>query len=191
MYTRLTQPFVVLAAMLFCGTAYAHPGHGNGYLAGIAHPLLGLDHLLAMLAVGVWASQLGGRAMWIVPASFVALMGLAAGLGMSGVALPMVEGGIATSLLLLGLLVAFSVKVSPILSATIVGLFAVFHGFAHGTELPALGAPWQYGVGFVVSTIALHGVGLLLGRRLRRQQLWLRAAGWVVAASGASMMMAI
>lgn len=191
MYIRLIQPFVVLAAMLFCGMAHAHPGHGSGYLAGITHPLVGLDHLLAMLAVGVWASQLGGRAMWIVPASFVTLMGLAAGLGMSGVVLPMVEVGITTSLLLLGLLVAFSIKLSPIFSVAIVGLFAVFHGFAHGMELPAVGAPWQYSLGFVVSTVALHGIGLLLGQRLRGRQLWLRAAGWAVAASGASLMMTI
>lgn len=191
MHTNFTRWCIALSAITFCSIANAHSGHTNGAMAGMVHPLLGLDHLLAMLAVGVWAAQLGGRAKWLVPASFVALMALAGSVGMAGIALPMVESGIATSVLLLGLLIAFSVKVTPALGASIVALFAVFHGYAHGVEMPLLGTPWQYGFGFVVSTALLHGLGLQFGRGLHKQALWLRAAGALVAASGAWMMATI
>lgn len=191
MRTNLTRWSLVLIAMAFSGLAQAHPGHGGGYLAGFSHPFTGLDHLLAMLAVGVWAAQLGGRAKWLVPASFIACMAVAGSVGMSGIALPMVESGIATSVLLLGLLIAFSIKVPVALSASIVGLFAVFHGYAHGAEMPQLSTPWIYGIGFVLSTAALHGVGLLLGQGLHKQAIGLRALGAIIAASGAWMMMAI
>ncbi len=167
MRTKFIRWCIALMPIAFCSMAYAHPGHTNGAMAGIIHPLLGLDHLFAMLAVGVWAAQLGGRAKWLLPTSFVTLMALAGSMGMAGIALPMVESGIATSVLLLGLLIAFSVKVTPALGAGIVGLFAVFHGYAHGVEMPLLGSPWQYGFGFVVSTTVLHGLGLLLGGRLQ------------------------
>ena len=191
MRTKFIRWCITLMPIAFCSMAYAHPGHANGAMAGIVHPLLGLDHLLAMLAVGVWAAQLGGRAKWLVPASFVALMALAGSMGMAGIALPLVESGIATSVLLLGLLIAFSVKVTPALGAGIVGLFAVFHGYAHGVEMPLPGSSWQYGLGFVLSTAVLHGLGLLLGRGRLQQGLWLRAAGALVAASGAWMMATI
>lgn len=175
--------------MAFSGIAQAHPDHGSGYLAGFTHPFTGLDHLLAMLAVGVWAAQLGGRAKWVVPVSFIACMVVAASVGMSGIAaLPMVESGVATSLLLLGLLIAFSVKVPVALSASIVGLFAIFHGYAHGAEMPLLSMPWVYATGFVLSTAALHGAGLLLGQGLHKQIGWLRAIGILLVASGAWMM---
>jgi urease accessory protein len=188
MRTKLIQSIAVMAALMCCGVAQAHSGHGDGFAAGLAHPLLGLDHLLAMLAVGVWAFQIGGHARWIVPASFVTLMALAGSLGMSGIVLPMVESGIATSVLVLGLLIAFSVKMKLVPGALLVSLFAAFHGSAHGLELPAFNTPWAYVVGFVVSTAALHGLGLLLGRGLRNDGLWLRAAGSLLAASGAWMM---
>jgi urease accessory protein len=179
---------IALTTIAFCGMANAHPGHGGGLTAGLAHPLFGLDHLLAMVAVGVWAFQLGGRARWLVPASFVGLMALAGGFGMADLALPMVEIGIAASLLVLGLLIAFSIRVTPALGAGIVALFAIFHGHAHGAEMPLLGSAWLYGIGFVLSTAALHGLGLALGRGLQARTLWLRAAGAMVAASGAWMM---
>jgi urease accessory protein len=182
---------IALTSVAFCGIANAHPGHGGGLMAGIAHPLFGLDHLLAMVAVGVWAFQLGGRATWLVPASFMALMAGAGGAGMAGIALPMVESGIATSVLILGLLIAFSVRVTPALGAFIVALFAIFHGHAHGAEMSLLGSAWQYGIGFVVSTAALHGLGLALGKGLNKQSLLLRATGAMVATSGAWMMAGI
>ncbi|MGV8892199.1 MAG: HupE/UreJ family protein [Burkholderiaceae bacterium] len=182
---------IALMSIAFCGIANAHPGHGGSLMAGIAHPLFGLDHVLAMVAVGVWAFQLGGRAKWLVPASFVALMAVAGGVGMAGIALPMVEIGIATSVLILGLLIAFSVRVTPAIGAVIVALFAIFHGYAHGAEMPLLGSAWQYAIGFIASTAALHGLGLVLGKGLNQQSLWLRATGAIVAASGAWMLTGI
>lgn len=184
MRTNFTHWCIALTAITFSNIADAHPGHGGDAMAGIVHPLLGLDHLLAVLAVGVWAAQLGGRAKWLVPASFVSLMALASSIGMAGIALPMVESGIATSVLLLGLLIAFSVNMTPALGASAVGLFAVFHGYAHGVEMPTLATSWQYGFGFVLSTSVLYGIGLVLGQGLQKQRLWLRAAGVLVAASG-------
>ena len=181
---------IALMSVAFSSIAQAHPGHGGGLLAGIAHPLFGLDHVLAMVAVGVWAFQLGGRARWLVPASFVALMAVAGGAGIAGIALPLVEAGIASSVLVLGLLIAFAVRVTPAFGAGIVALFAIFHGHAHGAEMPLMGSAWEYGIGFVLSTAALHGLGLALGKSFDKQSLWLRAAGVMVAASGAWMMVA-
>ena len=120
---------IALMSVAFSGVANAHPGHGGGLMAGIAHPLFGLDHLLAMAAVGVWAFQLDGRAKWLVPASFVALMAVAGGVGMAGIPLPMVEIGIATSVLILGLLITFSVRVTPAIGAGI--------GYALGKFVPS------------------------------------------------------
>lgn len=188
MNSKFIRWCIALMSVAFCGIANAHPGHGGGLMAGIAHPLFGLDHVLAMVAVGVWAFQLGGRAKWLVPASFVALMAVAGGVGMAGIGLPMVEIGIAASVLILGLLIAFSVRVTPAIGAGIVALFAIFHGHAHGAEMPLLGSAWQYGIGFVLATAALHGLGLALGKGLDKQNLVLRATGAMVAASGAWMM---
>lgn len=191
MRSKFFRCSLALAALAFCGAAQAHPGHGAGYLAGLGHPFLGLDHVLAMIAVGVWAAQLGGRALWMVPLSFVAVMALAGGLGIAGVALPMADNGVAASVLLLGLLVAFAVRLPFALGCGMAGLFAVFHGYVHGAEMPHAGIAWQYGLGFVSATVALHGLGLLLGRGLERHGAWLRAAGALTAASGAWMMAAI
>ncbi len=185
---------VIVGSLLFCGVAFAHPGHGGhtgSFTDGIAHPLFGLDHLLAMIAVGVWAYQLGGRAKWLVPASFVSIMVVAGAMGMAGVALPMVEGGIALSLLVIGLLIAFSVSVSPVAGGVIVALFAVFHGYAHGAEMPAMASPWLYGAGFIIATAVLHAVGLLLAKCVDKKGLIVRLAGVAVAATGAWMMSAI
>ncbi len=184
MRTHFIRGSFVLIAMAFSSIAYAHPGHGDSYLSGVAHPLMGLDHLFAMLAVGVWAFQSGGRAKWLLPASFVALMAVAGGVGMAGIQLPMVESGLATSVFLLGLLIAFAVKMHPALAAAIVAVFAVFHGNVHGMEMPLLVTPLQYGIGFVLSTAALHGIGLLLAQGLHKQAIWLRAAGVLIAAGG-------
>jgi urease accessory protein len=180
---------IAVIAITSCGIASAHPGHGGSLTAGLSHPLSGLDHLLAMLAVGAWAFQMGGRALWLVPASFIGLMTLAGAVGMAGIGLPYVEAGIATSVLVLGLLIAFAVKIQPAAAAALVALFAVFHGHAHGIEMPALGTAWQYAIGFIVATGALHGLGLVLASRL--DQRWLRATGAIAAAGGAWMMSAI
>lgn len=178
---RWSTAFIAFAS---CSLAYAHPGHGSGALDGFAHPLLGIDHLLAMLAVGVWASRQDGHGKWMIPASFMLIMLLAAGVGMAGVALPAVESGIATSLLLLGLLLAFSVKLKPAIGTMLVAIFAVFHGHAHGVEMPASAAPWLYALGFMLATGLLHGLGIWLSRGLRQDGWLLRAVGAAVAAAG-------
>ena len=182
---------LTLLALTHGGAALAHPGHADGAMAGIMHPLTGIDHILAMLAVGLWGAQLGGRAQWLLPASFVAFLGAGGALGMSGAALPMVEAGIVTSVLLLGLLIGFAVKLKALPAALIVGVFAVFHGYAHGTEMPALSNAWLYGVGFVAASAALHVAGLGLGRAVRRHSVWLRAGGGFVALAGMWLGMAV
>lgn len=182
---------LTLLALTHGGAALAHPGHADGAMAGIMHPLTGIDHILAMLAVGLWGAQLGGRAQWLLPASFVAFLGAGGALGMSGAALPMVEAGIVTSVLLLGLLIGFAVKLKALPAALIVGVFAVFHGYAHGTEMPAMSNAWLYGVGFVAASAALHVAGLGLGRAVRRHSVWLRAGGGFVALAGMWLGMAV
>ena len=145
--------------------ALAHPGvHADGLVAGLAHPLTGLDHLAAMTAVGFWAASLGQKsARWIVPLSFVALMIVGAGLALAGLSLPAVEPMIALSVAALGLLVAFEIRLPAVFAAPLVGFLALFHGFAHGTEMPAMAEPVAYGVGFALATLSLHLAGLGLG----------------------------
>jgi urease accessory protein len=174
-----------LAALTLLPTlAHAHPGHSAaGFPEGFAHPLLGLDHILAMLAVGLWAVQLGGRALWLVPASFVGAMVLGGALGMSGFALPMVEQGILASVLILGVLIAAAARLPIAASALIVGVFSVFHGFAHGAEMPGAASAIFYGSGFVLATALLHACGIAAGAMTSRiaQAQWIRAAGGMIA----------
>lgn len=176
------------AATFFSDAALAHAGHAHGVLAGVLHPLLGADHLLAMLAVGIWAARLGGRARWLVPASFLLCMALAAGMGLAGIAVPLVAGGIAVSVLLAGLLIAAPVKMAPGFGALVVALFALVHGYAHGVEMPALASPWLYGAGFILTTAMLHAIGLFLGASLQRQKWGWAAAGSAIAACGGWML---
>ncbi len=183
MYAK-TYRWLGLAALAVAGVAQAHPGHAEGALAGLMHPFMGWDHLLAMFAVGVWAAQLGGRAQWLLPVSFVACLTVGAGMATSGLVMPMVEGGIAASVLLLGVLICMAVAVPSALGAAMVGLFALFHGYAHGMEMPAMSSPWQYAAGFVAASMLLHGMGVGFGAALRRRELWLRAAGAVVLMAG-------
>ena len=149
-----------LAAMPMA--ALAHTGHmePGGFMHGFEHPLGGLDHLLAMVAVGLWAAQLGGRALWVLPASFVGTMVLGGLAGMAGLPLPSVELGIIGSVLVLGGLVALQPKLPLAACAAITALFAVFHGYAHGAEMPAAASPWLYGMGFALATALLHGAGI-------------------------------
>lgn len=184
MFSRIAHLGFVIAGMSFTSVAAAHSGHGDSLVAGMAHPLLGLDHALAMLAVGLWAYHLGGRAKFLVPASFLSLMALGGGLAMAGVAVPSGEIGIASSVLLLGLLVAFLVRVSPALAAAVAGIFAVFHGYAHGIEMPVQQIQWAYVAGFVGATALLHVVGMSIAAMLHKQQILLRMAGVSVAAVG-------
>jgi urease accessory protein len=177
---------LVLALPVF---AHAHPGHDGhdltwSFSTGLGHPLSGWDHLLAMIAVGLWAALLGGRARWLVPAAFVGTMMIGAIGGRLGLSLPGIEQGIAASLLVLGLLIAFSVRLPAALSMGVVALFALFHGWAHGAEMPAMNTGLTYGAGFVLATVLLHATGLGLGSLLQKQSKAMQIAGGIVAATG-------
>jgi len=179
-------PLATLALVFAPVLAHAHPGHdANGFAAGVSHPLHGLDHLLAMVAVGLWAAQLGGRARWVVPASFVSVMALGGALGMAGVALPFAEQGIFASVLMLGVLIAAAVRMPLAASAALVGLFALCHGHAHGLEMPATATGLTYGAGFVFATALLHATGIGAGLLIQHyaQAVWLRATGVAVGAA--------
>ena len=176
------------AALLAPSVAQAHLGAGptHGLTHGFAHPLTGLDHMAAMVAVGLWAAQRGGRALWLVPLTFVSVMAVGGVLGVTGVPLPLVEPGILASVLVLGVLVAAAVRLPLVASAALVGVFALLHGHAHGTEMPATAAGLAYGAGFVAATALLHAVGIgfgLLASRLAGARL-VRYAGAATVAVG-------
>jgi len=167
----------------------AHLAAGGGFAAGFAHPFSGLDHVLAMVAVGLWAVRLGGRAVWLVPTAFVAMMLVGGALGMLGVALPAVELGILGSVLLLGLMVALSLRLPVALGMALVGVFALYHGHAHGNEMPATEAAGLYGLGFAAATAALHLIGIGLGLALRTGPA-MRWSGAGIAAAGLVLLLA-
>lgn len=159
----------LLALTLLPTLAHAHTGVGatHGFLEGVNHPIHGLDHLLAMLAVGLWAAQLGGRAIWAVPSSFLALMVGGGFLGMAGFRLPFLEEGILASVLLLGILVAVAARPPVWIGAAVVGFFALFHGVAHGAEIPAHASGLLYAGGFLMATATIHALGIGLGMMLK------------------------
>ena len=161
-------------------------GVSGGLQAGLLHPVLGYDHLLAMLAVGIWGAQMGGRAVWILPVVFPLVMAVGGALGVSGVELPQVEGAIALSVLILGLAILVAWRAPEWIAGVLVGTFAVFHGYAHGTELPELADPLAYSVGFVVATGTIHVVGIAIGLGLLKAAGgWIaRGIGGVIAAAG-------
>jgi urease accessory protein len=179
--------FALLAAPT---TALAHDGHGEaaGFLHGFAHPFGGADHVVAMVAVGLLAYQLGGRSLWLVPAAYVAVMAIGGLIGAAGVALPYVEAGIAVSIIVLGAAIAFGVKAQAMVAAGIVGLFAIFHGYAHGSEMPLAGSAAQYGIGFIAATALLHlvgiGAGIALARFGKGRSTVYRMAGFLIAVTG-------
>lgn len=176
-------------ALLIPGTALAHAegGLAAGLGSGFAHPLLGLDHLLAMFAVGLWAVQSGGRALWALPVAFVAAMILGGALAVGGVGLPLVEIGIATSVLLLGVAVAWGRALPLAVSVAAVAVLALFHGHAHGTEMPLAASGLTYGSGFALATALLHGAGLVTAQACRRISVapLLRGLGVATALAGA------
>lgn len=173
-------------SILFAGHAAAHTfgAHDAGLGEGVLHPFIGLDHLLAMIAVGFWAAQLGGRALWQVPLAFVSVMAGGAVLAQLGLPFAPAEAMIAASVLVLGLLVAGSVRVSAPTGAMAVSVFALFHGYAHGLEMPQAGSPAAYAAGFVLATACLHLSGIGLGLLLSRVQLLSRLSGTALAATG-------
>ncbi|HEF4761849.1 TPA: HupE/UreJ family protein [Pseudomonas putida] len=175
-----------MALLLSPAIAFAHPGHDDsGLIAGISHPIGGLDHLLAMLAVGLWAAQQKGAARWALPCTFVGTMLLGGLLGFEGLNLPALESGIAASVLALGLAVALAVRPPLSLAVAATALFALFHGVAHGLELPDMSSPWTYAAGFVAATAALHAAGYAVVRVLPQAAAPLvRLAGAASAATG-------
>jgi urease accessory protein len=182
-----------LFAVLFLAPTLAHAHTGVGdthdFTHGFSHPLFGLDHLLAMVAVGLWAAQIGGRALWAVPLTFVSIMAVGGALGITGVPVPFVEQGIATSVLLLGLFIALSVRMPLAFSIPIVGLFAICHGHAHGAEMPVDASGLAYAAGFMITTAMLHCCGIGLGIAIQRATTAsvLRAAGAAIAVVGISL----
>lgn len=176
-----------LALFLTPAIAFAHPGHGDhGLIAGIAHPITGLDHLLAMLAVGLWAAQQQGAARLALPCTFVSTMLIGGLLGFEGLEIPFMETGIAASVLALGLCVALAVRPPLALAVGATALFALAHGVAHGLELPELSSPWLYAAGFVGATAALHAAGYGIVRLLPQAAAPLvRFAGLASAGAGA------
>ncbi|MDP1797351.1 MAG: HupE/UreJ family protein [Planctomycetaceae bacterium] len=179
-----------LFVLAMTNSAFAHPGHGtheNGVVAGLLHPLLGLDHLLAMVTVGLLSAQFGGRAVWGLPGSFVAWMLVGGILGTLGWELPGVEIGIATSIMLLGLAVALDCRRPLGVALALTGMFGFLHGHAHGTEMPTTTSMVMYAAGFVVATAALHITGVLLGRWSLSSvngKRGLRVSGGAIAAAG-------
>jgi urease accessory protein len=184
----LARIAIAVAAVAWPVLAAAHVegGRAEGLLAGLQHPVSGFDHILAMVCVGLWGAQLGAPAIWLLPVTFPLVMAFGGLLGLVGLPLPGVEAGIALSAVLLGIAVLAEWCPPLWAAAVIVGFFAVFHGHAHGTELPAGASGLLYSLGFVAATGMLHGVGIGIGTMHRWS--WgraaLRAAGGVVAAAG-------
>ena len=190
------KPSLLTALVLLAAApaAEAHPliYHAAGFSAGLLHPYTGLDHVLAMVAVGLWAAQVGGAFRWQAPLAFMGMMAVGAAAGMAGMALPWSETGIAVSVLALGLLLAFAVRLPAALGMALAGMLAVFHGAAHGAELPEAASPFAFAAGFLLATGTLHLAGLGIGGALRRYGADLiRLGGAATAGIGALMLLGI
>lgn len=181
-FLRRAFPIVAIAIP---ATVHAHPGHGIlDVAAGLMHPVLGADHLLAMVAVGLLGAQLGGRSRWAVPAAFVGALALGAVLGAAGLAIPGMEHGIALSVLVLGAILTFALRLSLPVATGLMAICGLFHGAAHGVEMPADATGALYGAGFIVASIALHIGGVAIGTACMNasRASWLQVAGTAVAA---------
>ena len=194
MQSRLSATILSLAgtiAVTLAATpAFAHSGAGmaGGIASGFLHPLGGLDHIVAMVAVGLWGAILGRPAIYLLPITFPLVMAFGGTLGIAGVPLPFVETGIALSGIVLGLMVALFVRPPLWLAMALVGVFAIFHGYAHGAELPSAANPAAYAVGFVLATGLLHLAGILIGALvgLSFGKTMVRAGGALIALTGAA-----
>ena len=179
---------IVVSSVLAAQPAFAHVAGGetSGFLAGVRHPISGLDHVLAMVAVGLWGAQLGAPAIWILPVAFPLVMAMGGMLALVGVPLPGIEFGIAASAILLGVAVMLELRVPVVVASTLVSVFAIFHGHAHGTELPPGQSALLYSMGFVVGTGTLHALGIGIGtiHRFTWGRTLLRASGAAVAVGG-------
>lgn len=183
---------ISLAAVLLAATtpAFAHPGHGaESFAAGVAHPLTGLDHIAVMVAVGLWAALKGQRALWVWPATFVGVMLIGGALGMAHVPVPFVEPGILASVVALGLLVALAVDPPVFVGVLVIGVFAIFHGHAHGAEVAENVGGFEYMTGFAIATASLHAIGIGFALTMQRVSLRpvIRAAGAVCVLTGAGL----
>ena len=176
--------FGSLLFILMPSTAAAHiiTGEVGGLVSGLKHPISGLDHVVAMVAVGIWGAFIGGRAMWLLPVVFPVVMAFGGGLGVLGVPFPGVETGIALSAIALGAMVALAARPPLWVAAVIVGFFAIFHGYAHGAELPKSANALTYAIGFVVATGLLHLCGIAIGLLTRWPwgRVTVRVAGVVI-----------
>jgi len=192
---NVTSRLLALSLIVAPTSAFAHPGHGEtaGFVHGFMHPVGGLDHILAMVAVGILAYQLGGRALWLLPTVFVGVMGLGWVMGAADVHLPYVETGIAASVIVLGAAIALGIQAPVAIAAVIAGIFAVFHGFAHGIDMPLGGSPVNYAAGFLAATAMLHAIGIGIGVALGQLgqnygKALYRVAGCVVAIAGTAIL---
>jgi len=185
---RLLRLFATILLVMVPAPALAHvtPGEIGGFAGGFTHPLTGPDHLLAMFAVGVWGAQMGGRSVWALPVAFPLIMTIGGIIGMAGVSLPYIEIGIALSILVLGLAIAFKWHPIEIVPLGLIAIFAICHGYAHGVELPRAADPAAYAVGFVLATGMIHIVGIAVGLLLSKpyRGLLARGVGCVVALGG-------
>jgi urease accessory protein len=190
---RLALPLLALVTLfaLVPAVAFGHTGGSGtaGFSHGFMHPVTGLDHVLAMVMVGVLAWQLGGRALWLVPTTFVLVMAIGGVLGVAGIGLPLIEVGIALSVVVLGLIVAMGIRTPVAIAMSIAGLFAIFHGHAHGAEMPETAAGMIYGLGFMLGTALLHTAGIGFGFLIatmseRKGPVLVRTTGVVTALAG-------
>jgi urease accessory protein len=185
---NLRRDLAAAAAVLVAASAYGHilGGEASGFVTGFLHPITGLDHVLAMVAVGLWGAQLGAPAIWVLPVAFPLVMAFGGMLGFIGMPLPGIEFGIAASAVMLGAVVMFEFRPTLIVAAELVAFLAIFHGYAHGTELPAGQSAMLYSFGFVIATGCLHAVGIGVGtvHRWRWGQRTLRATGALVSVGG-------
>jgi len=188
---RNSPLYAFALSVLVATPALAHTGAGSvsGFASGFSHPIGGLDHLLAMIAVGILASQQGGKSLWLLPVSFVAMMVVGGALGIAGVAVPFVELGIVGSVIVLGAVIALGKHMPTGAAMALVGVLAIFHGHAHGTEMPVDASGFEYGLGFAIATAMLHAVGLGLGLAAQKAAekfapVAVRIGGGVIAAAG-------
>jgi urease accessory protein len=184
----ITWLLVLVGYLVLTPSAHAHVQQGQAvsFLTGLEHPWSGLDHVLAMIAVGLWGAQLGSPAIWLLPITFPMVMSLGAMMGLLGIPLPGIEIGIAVSAIILGIMVLGEFRPKLIIAAILVGCFAVFHGHAHGTELPVGQSGMLYSMGFVIATGCLHGTGIATGliHRWPIGKLALRGSGALITAMG-------
>ncbi|MSR08110.1 MAG: HupE/UreJ family protein [Gammaproteobacteria bacterium] len=181
---------LLLPVLLAPVTAFAHEGSSlpyGSFIAGLAHPVLGTDHFLAMVSVGILSAQIGGRAIWTVPTTFVSVMAIGGLLGWLNVGLTSIELGISFSVLILGIAIAADRKLPVLVAMGAVGIFAIFHGYAHGAEMPTVANALTYGLGFMTGTAFLHVAGLVVGdisQHYARGKILLRIAGAAIAGVG-------